>query len=206
MSRRKSANMIAMEEQQAPGATIETVRLRLVALSHRQLQQYLDSPGGLELELGISVSRAVLTDRVCGAIAKKVARMAGGNLADHPWYTYWLAIVRDVPFGAGLLGFKGVPNQAGEVEIGYGIDPEYEGQGYTTEAAQALIAWAFRNPVCRAVVAPGTLKMNAGSNRVLQKLGMRLVAESDEANDWRVERAEWPPSPEASCNFSPLKL
>jgi ribosomal-protein-alanine N-acetyltransferase len=184
-----------MEKLRASTGAIETERLRLVALSRRQLQQYLDSPGGLEVELGIPVSRAILTDRVRGAIAKKVARMAGADLAAHPWYTYWLAIVRDVPFGAGLLGFKGVPNQAGEVEIGYGIDPEYEGQGYTTEAARALIGWAFRDPACLAVVAPGTLKMNVGSNRVLQKLGMRLVAESDDANDWRVERAEWQPSP-----------
>ena len=100
-------------------------------------------------------------------------------------------MVRSVPFGAGLIGFKGAPNQEGEAEIGYGIDPEYQGQGYTIEAARALIRWAFQDPACRAVVAPKTLKSNPGSNRVLQKLGMRLVAESEQAHDWRVERADW---------------
>jgi [ribosomal protein S5]-alanine N-acetyltransferase len=174
---------------------IETGCLRLVPLSRPQLQRYLDDPAGLEAELGLPLSRAILTGRVRGAIAKKVARMAAVDPAAHPWHTYWLAVVRAVPFGAGLLGFKGAPGEAGEVEIGYGIDPAYQGQGYTTEAARALIDWAFRDPACRAVVAPGTLKTNVGSNQVLHKLGMRLAAESESANDWRVERAEWQSSP-----------
>ena len=76
----------------------------------------------------------------------------------------------------------------GEAEIGYGIDLTYRGQGYTTEAVRALIAWAFDNPGCRSVIAPDTPHSNVGSNRVLEKAGMSVYEESPEALSWRIER------------------
>ena len=42
----------------------------------------------------------------------------------------------------GKCGFKGPPAD-GVVEIAYGIDPEYQGKGYATEAAEALTNVAF---------------------------------------------------------------
>lgn len=43
----------------------------------------------------------------------------------------------------GDLCFKG-PVKDHAVEIGYGISPEYGGNGYMTEAVQAMMQWAFR--------------------------------------------------------------
>jgi hypothetical protein len=45
----------------------------------------------------------------------------------HTWYTYWLVVIAQEPFGAGLAGFKGYPSENEEVEIGYGIGP---GKGF----------------------------------------------------------------------------
>ena len=67
---------------------IETERLKLVPLSRRQLQSYLDDPAALEVELGLPMSRGVLTERARGAIAKKVARMEEVEPKMHPWHTY----------------------------------------------------------------------------------------------------------------------
>lgn len=56
--------------------------------------------------------------------------------------------------------------------------PAARGRGYATEAAAALIAWAFAQPGVERVtaqIAPG----NAASLRVARKLGMR-EATSDE--------------------------
>jgi [ribosomal protein S5]-alanine N-acetyltransferase len=167
---------------------IETQRLRLIPLSRRQLELYLGAPEELERELGFLVSRSVLTERVRHAIEVKLTKMARADAATHAWYTYWLIVVAGAPFGAGLAGFKGAPS-AGEAEIGYGIDPAYQGRGYVTETVRALIAWAFQEPACRAVVAPGTLKTNIASNRVLAKVGMTVYAETDSALSWAIERA-----------------
>ncbi len=106
----------------------------------------------------------------------KLAKLAHVEPAREAWYTYWLVVIRDAAFGAGLAGFKGFPDQNGEVEIGYGIDPDYQRQGYTTEAVQRLIAWAFEESACRSVVARDTKKWNAASLRVLSKVGMRVYA------------------------------
>jgi ribosomal-protein-alanine N-acetyltransferase len=79
------------------------------------------------------------------------------------------------------------------VEIGYGIDPYTRRQGYTTEAVQALIDWAFSHPECRSIVAPGTLKANIASNRVLEKVGMWVVDESADTLSWAITRPDWNP-------------
>ena len=168
---------------------IQTARLRLGALTFKQLELYLAMPGQLEPMLGVSISRDVRTETVERAIRMKLAKMAQADEKDHAWYTYWLVIVTSRLAGAGLAGFKGVPDSEGIVEIGYGIAPAFQGKGYTTEAAQALIAWAFETPACKAVIAPHTRRSNVASNRVLQKVGMRVYAETVEDVSWRIDKS-----------------
>ena len=165
-------------------------QIKLVALSRQQLAWLLDEPERLEEELGIPVSRRVITDRVRRAIRRKLTKMDLANTEDHAWYTYWLIQVNGT-FGAGLVGFKGVPDQNGEVEIGYGIDPLYQGRGYTTGAVHVLLEWAFQHPACQSVIAPGTLRTNPASNRVLEKVGMHVYQETPDALSWRITRQEF---------------
>ncbi len=172
---------------------LQTDRLDLFPLSPPQLQLYLEQPARLEQELGLPISRAIITERVQRAIRMKLAKMAGVEQARLAWYTYWLLVIRAAPngvgpFGAGLAGFKGFPDQNGEAEIGYGIDPGCQQQGYTTEAVQCLIDWAFEEPACLSVVARDTKKANAASLRVLAKLGMQVYEESEDALWLKVER------------------
>ena len=78
------------------------------------------------------------------------------------------------------------------VEIGYEIAPPYHKLGLATEAAQAMIAYAFSHPQVKAVDAHTLPEMNA-SARVLQKVGMHLVG-TDHAPEiglvwhWRLPR------------------
>jgi ribosomal-protein-alanine N-acetyltransferase len=168
---------------------IQTERLRLIPLTLDQLRRYIPAPEDLELELGIGVSRDIVTDRLGRAITMKVAKMEKANPLEHNWYTYWLIVVKDRPYGAGLAGFKGIPDYQGKIEIGYGIDPVYRNTGYMTEAVKGLISWAFQDPRCRTVVAPNTKKVNLASNRVLEKAGMRVYNETEDAFDWKIDKA-----------------
>ena len=57
-----------------------------------------------------------------------------------------------------------------EVEIGYGISDEYRNKGYATEAAEAIVRYAFEEAgqdVLVAIVKPE----NIASRRVIEKLG-----------------------------------
>lgn len=83
------------------------------------------------------------------------------------WYAPWKMVLTDRRESVGDLCFKGpVKNHA--VEIGYGIQPEQEGHGYTTEALQAMTQWAFGQKDVLFVEAE-TAPDNKASQRVLEK-------------------------------------
>jgi [ribosomal protein S5]-alanine N-acetyltransferase len=76
------------------------------------------------------------------------------------------------------------------VEIAYGIAPGYEGQGYATEAARALIEFALERVDVTSIRAH-TKPTNNASGRVLAKNGFHQLGEVDDPEDglvWRWER------------------
>jgi RimJ/RimL family protein N-acetyltransferase len=72
-------------------------------------------------------------------------------------------------------------------EIGFIFDPRHQGKGYATEAARALLEWAFAVAGLHRVIGR-TEARNGASSRVLEKLGMRLEAHHVE-NEW--VKDEW---------------
>jgi GNAT superfamily N-acetyltransferase len=165
---------------------ILTRRLQLIPLDLSQLELILDNPGALEKLQGIRIMRPVLTERVQGAIRIKIDKMRKADSSHHDWLTYWLVVIRDENVGAGLIGFKGFPDEAGASEIGYGIDNAYQGKGYMSEAVQALVDWAFSHPFSRTITA--TEVENPASRRLLERLGAKRVAESDRSSTWEIRR------------------
>jgi RimJ/RimL family protein N-acetyltransferase len=90
----------------------------------------------------------------------------------------------------GTCGFKGPPSADGVVEIAYGVNPDYQGKGYATEAVQALIDYALSSGNVR-VVRAHTLPEQNASTRVLTKCGFRCIGEVIEPEDglvWRWEK------------------
>jgi RimJ/RimL family protein N-acetyltransferase len=167
---------------------LQTERLELFALTSAALYAYLHSIDVLEADMGRRLSRGILTPIVHRAIQMKLKKMKDAPPQEWAWYTYWLVVIRETQFGAGLMGFKGPPDDQGRVEIGYGIDPETRGVGYTTEAAAVLIEWAFQHPECQEILAPETRKDNPASHRVLAKLGMQAYTETHDTISYRLFR------------------
>jgi GNAT superfamily N-acetyltransferase len=60
-----------------------------------------------------------------------------------------------------------------EFGLFYAITPTLQGQGYATEAAQALVDYAFQHLRLKRIVATTTYE-NAASMGVMRKLGMRF--------------------------------
>ena len=91
---------------------------------------------------------------------------------EHPeqweWYAIWM-IERKDGTHVGELSFKGF-NADGSVEIGYGILEEYQGRGYATEAVEAVVRWALKQPGVTRVEAEAEPD-NRASQRVLEKCG-----------------------------------
>ena len=158
--------------------------LQLVPLSAAQIQFCLTRPDQLEAELSVPVSRPVMAPAVVQhALRVKKQRLINASAKEFAWHTYWLMVITSEPFGAGLIGFKGIPDNNGEVEIGYGIDAAWRNKGYTTEATRMLIDWALQQDTCLAVTAWSD-KDNTASARVLQKAGMFVGRETEEQYCW----------------------
>ena len=87
----------------------------------------------------------------------------------------------------GTGGYTGPPDANGEVEIAYAIDEEHQGKGYATEAAGALVNFAYNHPAVRLVRAH-TLPVANASTRVLTKCGFQKADEIIDPNDGPVWR------------------
>lgn len=92
----------------------------------------------------------------------------------------------------GNSAFVGPPNDAGEVEIAYGVVPSFEGRGYATQAAAALTQFALDDDRVKTVIAHTLPETNA-STRILEKNGFMFAGEIDHPEDgliWRWERGK----------------
>jgi ribosomal-protein-alanine N-acetyltransferase len=105
----------------------------------------------------------------------------------YPWFL-WVIIDHQKKVLLGDIGFKGLPDKEGIVEIGYSILPEHRHQGMVTEAAKALIAWAFEQQDVQKVVAECDAS-NIASIRVLEKTGMQQSPPDNGMLKWYITRS-----------------
>jgi RimJ/RimL family protein N-acetyltransferase len=92
----------------------------------------------------------------------------------------------------GGIGFMGGPDKDGIVEVGYDIVPEYRNQGYATEMARSLIAWAFQETGIKVVTA-SCLNDNIGSIKVLENIGMHRLESDRNMLKWEIRKNNWAP-------------
>jgi len=154
--------------------SLTSARLQLIALSAAELHLYQNDPEALRLALGLARLNVDRSEPLQRAVRIKLERLALLPVEQHPWQTYWLIVLREAQFGAGLIGFKGAPDADGRAEVGYGIAAEVEGQGYMTEALRRLSEWAWTRPEIRCITATVDVE-NIASQRVLEKGGFLRV-------------------------------
>ena len=110
---------------------------------------------------------------------------------DDPWLLGFNIVHNGSGSTVGSCGFKGPPDQDGMVEIAYGIGASHQNQGYATEAAEALVRFAFDRDQVR-VVRAHTLGDRNASARVLSKCGFTSVGQVVDPEDGLVWRWEKP--------------
>jgi RimJ/RimL family protein N-acetyltransferase len=109
------------------------------------------------------------------------------NASWFPWY--WLRIDADTRELIGSGGFKGPPDDLGQVQVGYEVLGSHQGNGFATEAVAALVGWALGNDDVDTVVAE-CLPNNPASIRVLQKCGFVEVGDGLEKGTrlWEISK------------------
>ena len=76
----------------------------------------------------------------------------------------------------GSINLKGLPDESGTVEIGWGVSPEYRRRGIAMEASEAVIKWVCSQPKVRRIIATIPTD-NRVSIRVAERLGMNATEE-----------------------------
>ncbi|TNE59922.1 MAG: N-acetyltransferase [Alphaproteobacteria bacterium] len=83
--------------------------------------------------------------------------------------------VKDGPdVAVGAIGVHGENEPDGQAELGYWIGEPYWGKGYVSEAARAVVDFAFTDMGLHTIVA-GHFVGNLGSRKILLKLGFEDV-------------------------------
>lgn len=93
-----------------------------------------------------------------------------------------------------VVGEVGVFLRDEEGDVGFQFHPDAQGRGYASEATRALLDCLFREFDLRRVTA-GCDPRNAASFRLLERLGMRRVRETDEGLGYELTREAWNPLP-----------
>lgn len=168
-------------------------RLILMPLNLNQLQSLEQSYAALEQSLnlepfGLEINGDGFVEELYESIPSYTIPKVAENEADYEWFTLWLLVHRADNRGIGGIGITGLPNEHGEVMMGYFTHQRYEGQGIMTEAVQKLCEWIFQHPDTQSIIAD-TLEDGFGSQKVLQKNGFLQDGTTDEGIRWRKQRA-----------------
>ena len=116
---------------------IETNRLRLIPVTRYLWTHVMEDKNGEKFTLNSEWPTQDI---------KSLISMYLDDLDENPellGWAFWVITLKNNGLIVGDGGFKGIPDENGEIEIGYGITHSYQNQGYATEAAQGLIQWGF---------------------------------------------------------------
>lgn len=155
---------------------LETERLELVPLTARQLNLWLEEVKTLEDELNCAYRAEPLTglfyDIVSGQLAK-----TENDADNYMYHSFWFIIRKTDRAVVGLCDFKNMSDENNEVEIGYGLGKDFEGEGYMTEAVKVFCNWALaQKGICRIIAE--TEKGNKKSENVLKRVGFKVYKQA----------------------------
>ena len=171
--------------------SIETFRLVLIPSSPEHLVGLIEQPESFRRATGLEAAPGLREFFVSDEVsADWLAELRKAHGAD-PWHHGFFIVERRTSLAIGSAGFKGPPDSLGMVEIAYGVVPDYEGRGYATEAATALVRYASEQEQV-ALVRAHTLPERNASTRVLEKCGFHYIGEVIDPEDgpvWRWETA-----------------
>ena len=157
--------------------------MNAMSLKTPRLKLVLKTPEEVRAEIATldAADKALLS-------ADWLARLQASTRQD-VWVHGFSVVHLDTGIVVGQCGFKGPPDANGAVEIAYGVASDQEGNGYATEAARALTAYAFSLDQI-VLVRAHTLPAANASTRILSKCGFQYVGEINDPEDglvWRFE-------------------
>lgn len=168
---------------------LATTRLTLQPLTATGLAFYIQEDQQLEQELQLLPGSRQVPERLKKKIAETIIPAVTTAGEQFLFHTFWIVIDTSTNTIVADICFKGPPDKNGEVEIGYGTYPAYQGKGLMTEAVAGLVRWAFTQKSIRAVLAE-TDPVNTASQKVLERNHFRISNQTTDNICWRLDRKD----------------
>lgn len=172
---------------------LATAHLDLLECAPQHLVAMIDSGDHFEELVGFPIAAGLREFFTTGEVSQSWLDALRSATVTDPWRHGFFIVDRERALVVGTAGFKGPVDSDGVVEIAYGVAPDFQGRGYATEAATALVHFALANPDVK-IVRAHTLPEPNASTRVLTKNGFRHLGEVIDPEDGRVWRWELPRS------------
>jgi len=147
-------------------AVVETARLQMRPLA------LLDLDGLHRLFADPSVRRFLLDDQIVPREWTEAEIISSIKLFESDGHGMWAVCQKGEGALIGFCGFRFFHDPP-ELQLLYGIAPEYWSRGLTTEAAKAMIKYAFSELGFTRIVASADAP-NTASFRVMEKAGMKF--------------------------------
>ena len=170
---------------------IETERLKLVPLDFGSMGP--DDHHRIERKLGLQLASMILGEQIDREIKAAMRASLENIIRDkrqNQWFVDWQSVLIILKEENAIIGgfcFQNNPDKDGHVQIGYMIRPEYQGNGYMTEALKKGMSWIFERADILAVIAE-TTRSNLPSHRVLEKLGLTVYDETSKSFWWKMRK------------------
>jgi len=133
---------------------------------------------GADLELALALwGDPVVTEWIGGPFSEAAVRERLARESDHlaaHGVQYWPIFLRSTGEHVGCCGLRPYRPEQRVFELGFHLRPAHWGRGYATEAARAVIAYAFDTLRATALFA-GHHPRNDTSRHLLTKLGFRYT-------------------------------
>ncbi|MDU1322841.1 MAG: GNAT family N-acetyltransferase [Clostridium botulinum] len=162
---------------------IQTERLELIPLTLNQLKLWIEDIYQLEKELDCSY-KAESMEGFFLEVVKGQYEITQKDPNNYLWHSFFFLVRKEDRVVVGSADFKDIPNESGEVEIGYGLGKEFEHSGYMTEAVKAMCGWALKQNGVTSVIAETDLE-GLASQKILKACGFKKDKE-EETLWWRL--------------------
>jgi len=156
-------------------------RVRIVHLSGPVFRALAEG----DLATASAVSPVPLSEYFIGPDWVGVWKIRRDQAEEDPESPAWVTGViwdEDRQLAVGRAGFHGPPDEAGMVEVGYAVDPEYRRRGYARAGLEALLERAAREPGVRSVRA-SISPDNTPSLNLVSQYGFVQVGEQWDEED-----------------------
>lgn len=167
---------------------LETERLVLRQWEPEDADFVLDLYSRWAVQRFIGNHPQVMRDRAEAEDRIRTWRSIGQQDMAHPAHGIWAVelkgpatpatlagtlLLKSIPASSGSLPLK----PSGDTEIGWHFHPDHWGNGYATEAAAAVLAYALDSGLAKVVAV--TAPANTASQRVCARIGMTHLGQTD---------------------------